>query len=53
MAYKAAPSDATTFRGNKQGRIVYAVSATTRMHGKAGPFNDLGIIMKPGKESGA
>jgi hypothetical protein len=53
VAYKAAPSDSTAFRGNMQGRIVHAISAKAGIDGIMGPFNDLGIIMKPGKLSGA
>jgi hypothetical protein len=51
VAYKSEPSDGKSFRMNFDGRIVHAVSEKKGMEGIAGPYQDEGIVMKPGPES--
>jgi hypothetical protein len=51
VAYRSAPSDGTRFLLNHQGEIWRAVSRTPGPEGIAGPFEDVGVVMRPGPDS--
>jgi len=51
VAYRSAPSDGTRFLLNHGGEIWRAVSRTAGEEGIRGPFEDVGIVMRPGPDS--
>ena len=51
VAYRSAPSDGTRFLLNHAGEIWRAVSRTPGEEGIRGPFEDIGVVMRPGPDS--
>jgi hypothetical protein len=51
VAYRSAPSDGTRFLLNHGGEIWRAVSRTPGEEGIGGPFEDVGVVMRPGRDS--
>jgi hypothetical protein len=51
VAYRSAPSDGTRFLLNHAGEIWRAVSRTPGEQGIRGPFEDAGVVMRPGPDS--
>lgn len=51
VAYRSKPSDATRFLLNHAGQIWRAVSKTPGREGVRGPFEDKGVVMRPGPDS--
>ena len=51
VAYRSAPSDGTRFLLNHAGEIWRAVSRTPGEEGIRGPFEDVGVVMRPGADS--
>jgi hypothetical protein len=51
VAYRARPTDGTRFLLNHGGKIWRAVSKRAGLEGIGGPFEDLGVVMKPGPDS--
>lgn len=51
VAYRSAPGDGSSFMLNHDGRIWRAVSRVTGPAGIAGPWDDVGVVMKPGDDS--
>jgi len=51
VAYRSAPSDGTRFLLNHKGEIWRAVSRTPGEEGIRGPFEDVGVVMRPGPDS--
>ena len=51
VAYRARPTDGTRFLLNHAGEIWRAVSITAGPEGVGGPFEDVGVVMRPGKDS--
>ncbi len=51
VAYRAMPTDGTRFLLNHAGEIWRAVSRTAGPQGIRGPFEDIGVIMRPGPDS--
>jgi hypothetical protein len=51
VAYRSAPSDGTRFLLNHAGEIWRAVSRTPGEEGIRGPFEDVGVVMRPGPDS--
>jgi hypothetical protein len=51
VAYRSAPSDGTRFLLNHAGEIWRAVSRTPGEEGIGGPFEDVGVVMRPGRDS--
>lgn len=52
VAYKSAPSLPNNFLGNHAGRIWRSISTVAGMKGIGGPYTDIEIVLKPGKDSG-
>ena len=53
VAYRSQPNTAEQFLNNYDGQIWRAVSTVPGPEGIGGPYRDLGVIMKPGPDSGA
>lgn len=53
VAYKSAPSDGKRFLLDYEGRIWRAVSSVRGREGIGGPYEDVGIVMQPGPDSGS
>ena len=51
VAYRAKPNDGTGWYLNYEGRIWLAKSTTPGRGGIGGPYEDIGIILQPGKDS--
>jgi hypothetical protein len=51
VAYKSKPNNDTAFFVNHEGRIWRAVSKTPGEQGYGGPYQDVGIVLEPGKDS--
>ena len=51
VAYRSRPGDGTAFTLNYDGRIWRAVSRAPGPDGIAGPYDDVGVVMKPGADS--
>ena len=51
VAYRSKPSDGTRFLLNHAGEIWRAVSRTPGEDGIRGPFDDVGVVMRPGPDS--
>jgi hypothetical protein len=51
VAYRSMPTDGTRFLLNHAGEIWRAVSKTPGLAGIAGPFEDVGVVMRPGPDS--
>jgi hypothetical protein len=51
VAYRCAPDTPEKWLGNYEGRIWRAVSTQAGRGGIAGPYNDVGVILEPGKLS--
>ena len=51
VAYRSMPTDGTRFLLNHAGEIWRAVSKTTGEEGIRGPFEDVGVVMRPGPDS--
>jgi hypothetical protein len=51
VAYRARPTDGTRFLLNHAGEIWRAVSKTPGAEGIRGPFEDVGVVMRPGSDS--
>jgi hypothetical protein len=51
VAYRSKPSEGTRFLLNHDGEIWRAVSRTKGKDGIAGPFDDVGVVLKPGRDS--
>jgi hypothetical protein len=51
VAYRSMPTDGTRFLLNHAGEIWRAVSKTAGLEGIRGPFEDMGVVMKPGPDS--
>ncbi len=51
VAYRSMPSDGTRFLLNHAGEIWRAVSRATGLEGIRGPFEDVGVVMRPGPDS--
>ena len=51
VAYRSMPTDGTRFLLNHAGEIWRAVSKTAGLQGIRGPFEDVGVIMRPGPDS--
>jgi hypothetical protein len=51
VAYRSKPTDGTRFLLNHAGEIWRAVSKTPGRAGIAGPFEDVGVVMRPGPDS--
>jgi hypothetical protein len=51
VAYRSAPGNGTAFMLNHDGRIWRAISRTPGPEGIAGPWDDVGVVMKPGSDS--
>jgi hypothetical protein len=51
VAYRSMPTDGTRFLLNHAGEIWRAVSRTAGLQGIDGPFEDVGVIMRPGPDS--
>jgi hypothetical protein len=51
VAYRSKPGDGTRFLLNHDGEIWRAVSRTRGEAGIEGPFEDVGVVMKPGPDS--
>lgn len=53
VAYHAEPNTDQQFRWNQKGRIYRSVSKTAGAGGIGGPYEDLGVILKPDENSGS
>ena len=53
VGYKSKPDSGGMWFGNYEGRIFRAVSKVKGLDGLAGPYEDVGLILEPGKESEA
>jgi hypothetical protein len=53
VAYKSAPPEAGRFLLDYEGRIWRAVSSARGREGIGGPYEDIGIVMQPGPDSGS
>jgi hypothetical protein len=53
VAYKSAPPEDERFLLDYEGRIWRAVSSVRGREGIAGPYEDVGIVMQPGPDSGS
>jgi len=53
VAYRSAPPDDKRFLLNYDGRIWRAVSSVRGVEGIGGPYDDVGIVMQPGADSGS
>ena len=51
VAYRSMPTDGTRFLLNHAGEIWRAVSKTKGREGIRGPFEDVGVVMRPGPDS--
>jgi hypothetical protein len=51
VAYRSAPGDGTSFMLNHDGRIWRAIARRPGPEGIAGPWDDVGVVMKPGEDS--
>jgi hypothetical protein len=51
VAYRSMPTDGTRFLLNHAGEIWRAVSRTEGPEGIRGPFEDVGVVMRPGTDS--
>jgi hypothetical protein len=51
VAYRSAPNTATKWLNNHDGKIWRAVSKTPGREGIDGPYEDVGIILEPGRDS--
>jgi len=51
VGYKSKPDSGEMWFGNYEGRIFRAVSKTIGKDGIAGPYEDVNLILEPGKES--
>jgi len=51
VAYRSRPTDGTRFLLNHAGEIWRAVSRTRGPEGIRGPFEDVGVVMRPGPDS--
>ena len=51
VVYKAAPDTPERFLINHEGKICRAVSKVKGFEGISGPYEDMGIVLKPGAES--
>jgi hypothetical protein len=51
VAYRSMPGDGTRFLLNHAGEIWRAVSTRTKLSGIGGPYEDLGVVMRPGPDS--
>lgn len=51
VAYRSKPSDGTRFLLNHDGEIWRAVARTKGKEGIDGPFDDVGVVMRPGPDS--
>ena len=51
VAYRSMPTDGTRFLLNHVGEIWRAVSKTQGPEGIRGPFEDVGVVMRPGPDS--
>jgi hypothetical protein len=51
VAYRSPPGDGERFLSNHDGHIWRSVSRTPGRDGISGPWQDLGVVMKPGKDS--
>ena len=51
VAYRSAPTDGTRFLLNHAGEIWRAVSRTPGEEGIRGPYDDVGVVMRPGPDS--
>jgi len=51
VAYRSMPSDGTRFLLNHAGEIWRAVSSVKGPEGIRGPFEDVGVVMRPGPDS--
>ena len=53
VGYKSKPDSGGMWFGNYEGRIFRAVSKTKGIEGLAGPYEDVNLILEPGKDSDA
>jgi len=53
VAYRSRPNTSRQFLSNHGGQIWRAVSTVSGLQGIGGPYRDLGVIMKPGPDSGS
>lgn len=53
VAYRSKPGDGRQFLLNHHGEIWRAVSGQAGANGIGGPYRDLGVVMRPGPDSGA
>jgi hypothetical protein len=51
VIYRGKPNEGALFLSNYDGRIVRAFSTVSGMEGVGGPYQDIGVIMEPGKDS--
>ncbi len=51
VGYKSKPDSGGMWFGNYEGRIFRAVSKTKGLDGLAGPYEDVNLILEPGKDS--
>lgn len=51
VAYRSKPGDGASFTLNYEGRIWRALSRTPGRKGVGGPYDDVGVVMKPGEDS--
>jgi hypothetical protein len=51
VAYRAAPDTETEFRANYEGTIWRAVSKVKGLAGIDGPYTDVGVLLRPDKDS--
>jgi hypothetical protein len=51
VAYRSAPGNGRSFMLNHDGRIWRAIARTGGPEGIAGPWDDVGVVMKPGDDS--
>jgi hypothetical protein len=51
VAYRAMPTDGKRFLLNHAGEIWRAVSKTAGLEGIVGPFEDVGVVLRPGPDS--
>lgn len=51
VAYRSAPNTESQFRTNQQGEIWRALSTTSGLQGIGGPYEDIGVILRPDEES--
>jgi hypothetical protein len=51
VAYRSKPGDGASFTLNYEGQIWRALSRTPGRKGVGGPYDDVGVVMKPGEDS--